>query len=371
MPVALVSTSPESSELLDPARESHLPRPPSFGRIEYSRLHPLPELVAPLFRPAFRRRLRAFCRERGAMGLHAIPHGSLDFYDTYFVALELGLPYFLQVHDDLMYVGRSRVNLAVASRALRDVWRGAQRRFVICRQMGEEYCLRYGPQEFIVITDGLERVADGPVEPNPNELRIYFMGLFHLCYEENLRALLRAVARARAQRPSISISVTLRCGQVAARDLAENRHVRVLPFASETEVAADLENADLLYLPLPFGPDFDTFVRLSLSTKAVTYLGSGLPILFHGPQNAAVSDLLEQHDAAFCHHSLEVDSLADLLVRQHDEPELRRRKATNALALAARDFMLEDQRNKFWNAIKPFVPSAGSEPELVKPHAHV
>ncbi len=370
MPTAIVSTAPDAPGLGDSTLESHLPRRPSFGRIEHSRWHTLPELVAPWFRPAFRRRLAAFCRERNAMGLHAIPHGGLDFYDSYFVALELGLPYFLQVHDDLVYT-RSRLDLTVVSRALRDVWRGAQVRFVICRQMGEEYVRRYGPQEFIVITDGLERIADGPVEPKANELRIYFMGLFHICYEENLRVLLRAVARARAKRPSLAFSVTLRCGQIAARDLVQDKHVRVLPFGSEADVAADLENADLLYLPLPFGPEFEPFVRLSLSTKAVTYLGSGVPILFHGPPAAAVSDLLEQNDAAFCHHSLDVDSLADLLIRQHDEPELRRQKTANALALAARDFMLEDQRNKFWNAIEPFLPSASHAPDRLKPHVHV
>jgi glycosyltransferase involved in cell wall biosynthesis len=363
MPAAIVCTSPEPPQVRDPARETHLPRRPSFGRIEHSRWHTLPELIMPLFRPSFRRRLRKLCLRRRALGLHAIPHGGLDFYDSYCVALELGLPYFLQVHDDLIYSGKSRIDLSAASRALRDVWRGAQVRFVISRQMGEEYARQYGAQEFIIITDGLERIADAPVESNANELRIYFMGLFHISYEENLRALLRAVARVRAERPSLAISVTLRCGQIAARDLAQDKHVRILPFGSEADVAADLQHADLVYLPLPFGPEFEPFVRLSLSTKVVTYLGSGIPILFHGPRAAAVSELLEQNDAAFCHHSLEVDSLAALLIRQHDEPELRRQKAAHALALAARDFMLEDQRNRFWNAIKAFVPSAGCAPE--------
>jgi glycosyltransferase involved in cell wall biosynthesis len=363
MPAAILCTSPEPPQIRDPARETHLPRRPSFGRIEHSRWHTLPELIMPLFRPSFRRRLRNLCQRRRVLGLHAIPHGGLDFYDSYLVARELGLPYFLQVHDDLIYSGKSRIDLSAASRALRDVWRGAQVRFVISRQMGEEYVRRYGPQEFIIITDGLECIAAAPIESNANELRIYFMGLFHISYEENLRALLHAIARVRAERSALPISVTLRCGQIAARDLAQDKHVRILPFGSEADVAADLQNADLLYLPLPFGAEFEPFVRLSLSTKVVTYLGSGIPILFHGPRAAAVSDLLEENDAAFCHHSLEIDPLAALLIRQLNQPELRRQKAANALALAARDFMLETQRNKFWNAIDPFVSPTRCAPD--------
>jgi glycosyltransferase involved in cell wall biosynthesis len=352
----IVSTAPETPQARERFRELHIPRRPSFGRIEHSRGHALPEWVTPLFRSTFRRRLQAACCDRHAIALHAIPHRALDFYDCYRVALALGLPYFLQVHDDLLYSAKGGVNLSSASSALKEVWSGAQLRFVISRQMGEEYSRRYGRQEFIIITDGIDRIARAPVDPLGNQVRIYFMGLFHIAYEENLRVLLRAIARAQAVDPSVPISVTLRCGQINARDIREATNVRILPFGSEADVARDLAQADLVYLPLPFGETFEPFVRLSLSTKLVTYLGSGVPILYHGPRIAAVADLLAENDAALIQTSLDADSLANKLAEFQKEPALARQKAANALALARRDFTLQAQRDRFWNAIGAFVP---------------
>jgi glycosyltransferase involved in cell wall biosynthesis len=168
--------------------------------------------------------------------------------------------------------------------------------------------------------------------------------------------LLRAIDRAQAADPCLRISVTLRCGQINARDIREAANVRILPFGSEADVARDLEEADLVYLPLPFGETFEPFVRLSLSTKLVTYLGSGVPILYHGPRIAAVADLLAENDAALLLTALDADSLATQLIRFQKEPAIARQKASNALALARRDFTLQAQRDRFWNAIRAFVP---------------
>jgi glycosyltransferase involved in cell wall biosynthesis len=363
----IVSTAPEAPNGRERFRTLHIPRRPSFGRIEQTRWHSLPEFVTTLFRNSFRRRLRAACRDEKAVALHAIPHRALDFYDSYQVALALGLPYFLQVHDDLLYSAQGGVNLSMASSALKEAWAGAQVRFVISRQMGEEYVRRYGPKEFIIITDGIDRIADAPVERPRSALRIYFMGLFHIAYEENLRVLLQAIARAQAAQPAARISVTLRCGQINARDIRQSANVRILPFGSEADVARDLEEADLLYLPLPFGANYEPFVRLSLSTKLVTYLGSGLPILYHGPRSAAVADLLTKNDAAMVETALDADSLAARLVEFQKDPALVRQKTSNALALARRDFTMEAQRARFWNAIKAFVALERTEASVVAP----
>jgi glycosyltransferase involved in cell wall biosynthesis len=364
----IVSTSPEPPNGRDPFRALHIPRRPSFGRIEQTRWHSLPEFVTSFFRAAFRRRLRAACRAENAVAMHAIPHRALDFYDSYLVARELGLPYFLQVHDDLLYSAKGGINLSFASSALKEVWSGAQARFVISRQMGEEYVRRYGAQEFIIITDGIDRIAEAPAQHSGNEVRIYFMGLFHISYEENLRVLLKAVAQVQGAQPSARISITLRCGQISARDIRQSPNVRILPFGSEADVARDLEAADLLYLPLPFGAHFEQFVRFSLSTKLVTYLGSGLPILYHGPRVAAVANLLTENDAALVETTLNADSLAACLAEFKQEPALVRQKTLNALGLARRDFTLQAQRERFWNAIKAFVPFDRMEASAVISH---
>jgi hypothetical protein len=109
-----------------------------------------------------------------------------------------------------------------------------------------------------------------------------------------------------------------------------------------------MESADLLYMPLPFGEAHEKFARYSLSTKMVTYAGSGVPILYHGPTASAAHDLLKQNNAAILLTSLVPEEIAETLGRVTGEA--RANIARNALALAERDFMLADQTRRFWGA---------------------
>lgn len=125
-----------------------------------------------------------------------------------------------------------------------------------------------------MVTDGLERISE-PRPRVPGKLRIYFMGLFHIRYEANLAALLRAIELVRSENPRIEISATFRCGSIRSSVIGGFRGMQVLPFGSEADVEADMKSADLLYMPLPFREEDSDFVRFSLSTKMITYLGAG------------------------------------------------------------------------------------------------
>ena len=222
----------------------------------------------------------------------------------------------------------------------------------MCRALGEEYSSRYGQDDYIVITDGLERVASAPRQRSATDLRIYFMGLFHLDYEPNLKVLLNALARLNEEKIAGQISITLRCGGLRPGFLdGYEKFVRLLPFASEAIVHSDMEQADLLYLPLPFETKYESFVRFSLSTKMVTYLGSGIPILYHGPGNSAVHELLSAHNAALLCTEPALEDLLPMLHRYINSPEYSTEITRNALTLARSDFMLDQVKARFWNAI--------------------
>jgi glycosyltransferase involved in cell wall biosynthesis len=334
------------------ANETHLPSRPSWGKIETSRLARLPKMTMSIFASRFRRRLLEFCRARNVRAIHAIPHVGLDFVHAQAVAEELGLPFYLQVHDDFAFSSTGQVSPQKAHAAMQSAWRDAALRFVICDRLGKEYCRRYGVRDYTVVTDGLERVASAPTVRAQDELRIYFMGLFHLEYEENVRVFCAALERLRALRPSVRASITLRCGSLRPSVIATARDmIRVLPFGTENDVQRDLEHADLLYLPLPFGAKFEPLVRFSLSTKLVTYLGSGIPILYHGPQTSVAYELLAEHSAALFHLSLDVDPLTGMLCRVCDQRGSTAEVSANALELARNRFMLQDQRERFWRAV--------------------
>jgi glycosyltransferase involved in cell wall biosynthesis len=346
-----ICTSPDAPPATDLGQEMHVPLRPDFGRIERTRFAGLADALAPLFAGRFARRLEQSCRECGAKALHSIAHGGMDFYSAFLVAKKLGIPFFLQVHDDFIFSARGIRRDAVHA-ALRDAWRRAEGRFVICQQLGEEYCRRYGDKDYLVITDGVERIAEAPRQRSGQDLQVYFMGLFHLDYEPNLRILLAALAQLQMEHGAGKLSVVLRCGGVRPRLIKSyEQFVRILPFASEAEVQSDMKEADLLYLPLPFEKEYELFVRFSLSTKMVTYVASGIPILYHGPPDSAVHGLLKENDAALLCAQPAPDVLAEMLRVYIKDKEMGTHSARNALELARRSFNLSEIRKKFWGAI--------------------
>ena len=231
----------------------------------------------------------------------------------------------------------------------RSAWQAAAARFVISDSLGQEYCRRYGERPYSIVTDGLSSVGAVRTPATPDTLRIYFMGLFHMPYEQNLRALLDALEIVQRDVPMRQIDVTLRCEHVRPQVIAGNIAVTVLPFSDEAQVQRDMEAADFLYMPLPFGAEHENFTRYSLSTKMVTYVGSGLPILYHGPASSAAFALLDEHQAAVLLPTLVPEEIAKVL--RGLTAETRSNVARNALELARRSFLLSDQAERFWSAI--------------------
>jgi len=329
--------------------ERYLQSRPNWGRIERTRLAGIPNATAPFFAPGFRARLKDLCVKLEARAIHAVPHAGLDFGEVHAVARELALPFFISLHDDIAYTAASAGRREHREAVMRVAWQEARACFVISDALGREYCERYGSRDYDVVTDGLSELTPPRGRSNSSELRIYFMGLFHMGYERNLRALLDGLEIFQRQHPKISLSLTCRCEHIRSQVLDGAKAVTVLPFSTEAQVKRDMESADLLYMPLPFGEAHEKFARYSLSTKMVTYVGSGVPILYHGPVTSAAYDLLNQDRAAIFLTSLVPEEIAETLGRVTEK--MRADAAGNALVLAQRDFMLADQTRRFWGAL--------------------
>ena len=340
--------------------EIHLSTRPSMGRLEKTRFHKRFYALDSVFESRFKIRLRKLIAERGIRAIHAIPHG-FDLVPVWSVAQELGIPFFLNVHDELQYVTSGHPSMPRMVEALGSAWRGAAGVFVISEEMGKEYSARYGARPYEAITDGLTAVAESPLPRPARSLRVYFMGLFHFRYQANLRALLDALKLVRKDQPDWDISVTCRCRSIFGIT-EEAFPLTVLPFASEAEVAKDMLNADLLYQPLPFEEEAANFGKFSLSTKLVTYVGSGLPILYHGPADTAAARLLAGHDAAVTATTLDPQEIARLLI----EAMQRRDTIVNhALRLARERFLLADQQRRFWTPIRAVLEGKAPPPRNV------
>ena len=354
-PVENVCTTTSEPASPGPFAETWIPARPAFGPLERTRAGgPLGTLESVLAR-RLERRVCELCERSKATAVHSVAHSS-DFWPAFQAARRLGLPFALTVHDDLRYVLRTRPDRALALRRLGEAWEGADQRFAIGTSIGEEYCRRYGRRPYAIVTDGLtdDEIAEGPAASGG--LHMYFAGLFHRAYTDNVRQFATAMKSLGATR-GVPTTATLRCGKVPVELDADALGLTVLPFAAEDVVRDDLTAADFAYMPLPFGEGYRDFFRYSVSTKMVKYLGSGKPIVYHGPAEGAAYEILAEHDAAILVHSLDTDDIAEALA---GGLERAAEIAGNGLALARRSFRLADQRARFWQALPAPLPSAPS-----------
>jgi len=356
-PYAVVNTSPWAGPVKAAVDEIRLRRRPPAGRLDSSRAVRVIAHADRWLGGRFKRRLEATCRDLRATAIHAIPHGP-EFWYAYEVARDLGIGYALNVHDDLPYNLRGMPYLDWAMERLGKAWRGADARFVISEPMGRAFDERYGARAYSVVTDGLDEVADAPRPRVAGRLHIYLMGSIHLSYEANFDQLFQALAALRQSDPALDVRLITRGGfPFPVRDRGVPREQR--PWGTQEDVARDLEDVDALYLPLPFGDEHAAFARYSLATKLVTYLGTGLPIVYHGPSNAAAAELLREHHAGALATRPDAIVLAETIADAVDRSD---ELASGALRLARSRFMMADQRRAFWKDMLPLARGTAAEP---------
>ena len=342
---------------IEPATEVwHQERILRIHPLESTRFRPWLDNLWPLTWQRCSSALEEYLDAIGPKHVHSIAHG-LGFYPAYQWASRHDVDFSLTVHDDIRHLFQGHLWLNRIEEWLLDVWQNATHRFVISPEMGKEYCRRYGDREWIQITDGLEddRIASGPRSAIPNRLNVYFAGGLNVPYEPNFLALQSALKRFSEERSESEVRLIARGGRRLKGEDTSAPPIEVRPFASQEEVLKDLDEVDVLYLPLSIEAKYANFAKFSLSTKMITYLGSGLPIFYHGPEDSAAYRLLQRNDACLACFSNDPAEIAAVL---ESLPQHRERIVHNAIALAQREFQIKKIRERFWSRIDASVGNA-------------
>ncbi len=345
-PYLSVCTSPRSP-VSRVGQEVHLPIRPSFGRVESTRFGGLLWSLAKPWSRRFRRRLAELCTSSGATTIHAIPHG-LDFWEAYCVARELRLRYVINVHDELDYNLRGRPDLDEAKTRLGQTWLGADGRLVISPEMGEEYCRRYGPRPFVVVTDGLAAIPSEPRRRRSNRLRVYFMGLAHVSDGRISNRCLRPLRFWRGSGQICGCHLLAVAVRFQSKFAIAVYRLKSCRWKMRTASSGIWTTWTCCTCRCHLNEHTSRSRAFSLSTKLVTYLGSGLPILYHGPACAVAGRLLLKHGAAAIVDSPSPQAVADGLTTSLTKFEVL---ARNALKLGRDRFRIEDQRDRFWREV--------------------
>ncbi len=123
--------------------------------------------------------------------------------------------------------------------------------------------------------------------------------------------------------------------------------VEFLGWHTQDEAIRSLSEADVLYCPYWFDPAFETEARLSFPGKLTTYLATGRPVLFHGPEYASPGRFLQENDAAIFCRSLEKTDIVATLTRLATDEGLYSQLARNGHAAFVSYLTFASQRKSF------------------------
>jgi hypothetical protein len=267
--------------------------------------------------------------------LHLVDHGwfSSILCDD---SLLSGRILWVSFHDHFLTTGSTFSNT-------NKLWNNANRRLVISNEMGNEYNRLFGHKSFEIITDGvLINEISEPITEYPSIIKVYFAGSLHASYLPLFEVLANSLDI--LSKEGLKIKLILR-GTPFMKFLDQSSfEVEYRPFTTDNdELKQELDTSTILYLPIKFQPA--NFYLYSLSTKMVGYLGARGSILYHGPDDSAAINLLNEHKSAVSCYTLNtadmVDSLRNIL-------SVYGKVSYNAKSLAKNHFDFQKIKGRFW-----------------------
>jgi len=127
--------------------------------------------------------------------------------------------------------------------------------------------------------------------------------------------------------------------------------VEYLGWRADSEVHERLSKCDLLYLPQPFESSQRALAELSFPTKLSAYVGTGRPVLIHGPEHASLVRFSREYPVGPICTSLKPEMIADAIV-QLAANELPYRDAAHAATVVANTIL---SRHRFVDQVRSFL----------------
>ena len=254
------------------------------------------------------------------------------------VADALEVPFVGTVWDDpeswLQDGGFDRFSRQLLQKRFRAALQGARRLSTAGEAMQEVYEKEYGIQS-VILRHGFERSASPPKTlRDANGIVIGFVG--NAYGPDAWEAFLAAVAQINASERLPGITVRAFGPGVPYRRAGVEIEDR--GWQPAEVMLQEIAKTDFCYLPYWFEPRKRRHVELSFPNKFETYLAAGRPVLYHGPEYAGITQVINQYGVGICVHSLSPAEIADALKRLIINHPLRDSFSRAALAAFQSEF---------------------------------
>lgn len=241
------------------------------------------------------------------------------------VTERLGVPLFTQVLDPPTFMLRlAHADDRSSGKILREFGRAieiSQRTATISQNMASDLHAAYGT-ETVVVMPGFHADLAHDVSTEPTSSDTFSIAIAGQVYAAaEFRALLAALHSVKWKLAGKQI--VLRClGRRFEFQSMLPARIEYLGFHTQASSLEVLANSDLLYSAYWLSPNFAIEARQAFPSKLSTYLASGRPVLFHGPQGCSPDSFLAEHHAAFRCHSNETSEILAVLesaIRNREE----------------------------------------------------
>lgn len=264
----------------------------SFWRETSTAMFPVKEIA---------RKVAQFAKEAGADKLWCVLQGQTMIRLATLVAEMMDKPLLTQVWDPPEWWLRVNLVDSFSQRSILNAFERALKRSECCaaasQGMAEEYRNKYGCNAIPVVA-GIDKRLALPPATSPNHDDVVVIALAGQIYAEwEWQNLLETLDKVNWKIGGRKIIVRV-LGRAFSSRSDKPRNLEYMGFRSQAETIRCLNQADILYCPYWFNPMYEKECRQSFPSKLTTYLASGRPVLFHGPEYASASRFLDSYNAA-------------------------------------------------------------------------
>lgn len=267
------------------------------------------------------------------------------------VAAGLGVPLLTQVWDPPNWFLRAScvdgITTALTLRTFAKAVRSSAGCATASQAMARQYRQDYGARTAALLPSLPESAALAPATQihQNKELVIGVAGTVYAVKEWNTLA--AALERVNWQICGRDVKVRFMGRPFPGVRMNENMPLEFLGWRPQAETLRLLSEADVLYCPYWFDPAFELQARLSFPAKLTTYLASGRPVLFHGPDYAEPANFLQENGAGLVCSSKRKSKLIEALTRLTSDPDLYSTLTENGRAAFEQYLTLSCLRKQF------------------------
>ena len=137
---------------------------------------------------------------------------------------------------------------------------------------------------------------------------------------------------------------------------------------SQSELAGELSNADILFLPYSFSRTSREAVETAFPSKAADYLAAGKPIVVFGPENSSLVRYASEQGFAAIVDEFSEAALARGIQKIAFSPSYRKKLAARALEVFSANHDIRCQRDKFYLTLDRIMctPEDAKSPEAYR-----